>query len=83
LNVKPRMFDLGWVEFLVFVAIVGPIPFKFKAFKKMGKNGWLSLLLLIPILNLFVLWNVAHGVWGNADAETGYLRNKNNIDSGL
>ena len=38
----------------------------------MGKNGWLSLILLIPVINLFYLWRVVHGVWENAD-ESGKL----------
>ena len=77
------MFDIGWVEFLLLTAVVAPIPFKFIAFKKMGKNRWLSLLLLIPLVNLFVIWNVAHDTWDNADGITGDLRRKGKDESKL
>lgn len=41
----------------------------------MGRNGWASLLLLIPVVNVFIISEVAEGHWKNADAE-GNLKRK-------
>ena len=50
---------------LVFVFIMLPvvvIPY-WKIFSKAGFSGWLSLLILLPLINLIVLYIVAFSEW--------------------
>jgi len=63
---------------LIFIAVfIYGIYCKYVAFKKMGKNGWVSLLLIVPFVNIVYIWIVAHGHWENADAN-GYLHRVSN-----
>lgn len=46
----------------VVVTVVGLIPY-WKIFSKAGFSGWMSLLMLVPLLNLVVLYLVAFSDW--------------------
>jgi hypothetical protein len=50
-----------WLWMLVWVAVILP-PF-WKIFGKAGFSPWLSLLVLIPVVNLVVLYIVAFSRW--------------------
>ena len=67
--------NLGSPGFLILLLLCISIPCKCIAFKKMGRNGWASLLLLIPVVNVFIISEVAEGHWKNADEE-GNLKRK-------
>lgn len=59
------MFGIGfweWILFLVLAILFWIIPF-WKIFKKIGYPPALSLIMLIPILNIAVLWYLAVGNW--------------------
>ncbi len=42
--------------------VVGILPY-WKIFSKAGFSGWMSLLMLVPLLNLVVLYIVAFSQW--------------------
>jgi len=54
------MFDTGLVELIVLVllGIIFVIPY-WKIFSKAGFSGWLSLLILVPIVNIIVIFYLA------------------------
>ena len=58
------MFGLGFQELLL-LAIIGLVvvlPF-WKIFSKAGFSGWLSLVMVIPLLNLVMLFYLAFARW--------------------
>ena len=65
--------NIGLPGLILIAVLIYGLYCKYVAFRKMGKNGWASLILLVPIVNLFYIWKVAHGHWENADAN-GYLQ---------
>ena len=71
-------FGGHWLFMLLWIAIILP-PF-WQIFSKAGFSGWLSLLLLIPLVNLVVLYIVAFSQWpalkGTASSEGGQARNE-------
>lgn len=57
------MYGFGMPEFLV-VAIIGLGIFPFwKIFSKAGFSPWLSLTILVPLLNIGVLYYLAFAEW--------------------
>lgn len=55
-------FGFGhWLFMALWIAIILP-PF-WKIFMKAGFSGWLSLLMLVPLVNLVVLYVVAFSEW--------------------
>lgn len=50
-----------WLVMLLWIAIVLP-PF-WRIFTKAGFSGWLSLLMLVPLVNLAVLYVIAFIEW--------------------
>lgn len=48
--------------FMLIVAILVVLPF-WKIFSRAGFSGWLSLLMLVPMINLIVLYVVAFAPW--------------------
>ncbi|NYT62795.1 hypothetical protein H0A66_10765 [Alcaligenaceae bacterium] len=56
-------FGLHWLVMLLVAALILP-PF-WKIFSKAGFSGWLSLLMLIPMLNLIVLYVIAFSDWSS------------------
>ena len=54
---------LPFVFVIVLIAVVvGILPY-WKIFSKAGFSGWMSLLMLVPLLNLVVLYIVAFSQW--------------------
>ena len=51
----------GLMVFVVIVHIV-PIPY-WRIFSKAGFSGWLSLLMIVPLVNLIILYIVAFSDW--------------------
>ncbi len=58
------MFGLGLQELLllVIIGLLVILPY-WKIFSKAGFSGWLSLTLLVPILNLIMLFYPAFAEW--------------------
>lgn len=54
-------FGAHWLTMLLWVVVI-VLPF-WKIFSKAGFSGWLSLLLLLPLVNLVVLYVVAFVRW--------------------
>lgn len=54
-------FGGPWLALLLWVIIIVP-PF-WKIFSKTGYSGWLSLLMLVPLVNLIVLYVIAFSDW--------------------
>ncbi len=50
-----------WLWMLAWIALILP-PF-WKIFAKTGFSPWLSLLILVPVVNLVVLYGVAFSRW--------------------
>ncbi|MCK9516119.1 MAG: hypothetical protein M0Q87_08785 [Ottowia sp.] len=50
----------GW--FMLLIAVVVVLPF-WKIFSKAGFPGWLSLLMLVPLVNLITLYVIAFSRW--------------------
>lgn len=63
MHMNGMMWGFGgpWLGILVWVVIILP-PF-WQIFSKAGFSGWLSLLMLIPLVNLIVLYVVAFSDW--------------------
>lgn len=62
------MYNMGLSGFfmiVVYVAIV-VIPF-FQLWKRTGHNGWISLLMLVPFVNLVMLYVLAFKRWPAVD----------------
>ena len=57
----------GILMMVVYAAVV-VIPF-FQLWKRTGHNGWISLLMLIPIVNLVMLYVLAFKRWPSVDQE--------------
>jgi hypothetical protein len=53
-----------WIIFLVMIALV-LIPAA-KILSKAGFSGWLSILLLVPLVNLICVWIFAFSKWSNS-----------------
>lgn len=51
----------GLFMFIVYVAII-IVPF-YQLWKRTGHNGWISLLMLIPLVNLIMLYVLAFKEW--------------------
>jgi hypothetical protein len=49
---------------LLFWIIIVVIPF-WKIFTKAGKSGWLSILMLVPLINLVILYYLAFSKWSS------------------
>ncbi|WP_111748502.1 DUF805 domain-containing protein [Salinisphaera orenii] len=62
-------FGGHWLFALLWVVILLP-PF-WKVFTKAGFSGWLSLLILVPMVNLIVLYVVAFTDWPALGGDTG------------
>jgi len=59
------MHELGlweWISFFILTLLFWVIPF-WKIFKRLGYPPILSLVMLIPILNIGALWFLAVGNW--------------------
>ena len=61
------MFSIGPNELLfiflsILLAIIYAIPW-FRIFKRTGKPTWLALLMIIPIVNLVILYWFAYTEW--------------------
>jgi uncharacterized membrane protein YhaH (DUF805 family) len=54
---------LAMLPYVVFALWVS-----FRVFRKAGRNGWLSLLLLVPVVNIVVVWVFAFMRWPALDA---------------
>jgi hypothetical protein len=50
------------VWFVLIFAVIGLVPY-WKIFSKAGFSGWLSILMLVPLVNLVVLYLVAFSNW--------------------
>lgn len=61
-NAYSPMIVLLFFWFVVILMIVGIVPY-WKIFSKAGFSGWMSLLMLVPLLNLVVLYLVAFSNW--------------------
>lgn len=48
--------------FAIVMVAVGIVPY-WKIFSKAGFSGWMSLLMLVPLVNLVVLYLVAFSQW--------------------
>lgn len=46
----------------IVMVVVGIVPY-WKIFSKAGFSGWMSLLMLVPLVNLLVLYLVAFSQW--------------------
>lgn len=51
----------GLLMLLVYIAIL-VVPF-FQLWKRTGHNGWIALLMLIPVVNLIMLYVLAFKQW--------------------
>lgn len=60
-NTFMHMGGTGSLMFLLMIALV-IIPF-WRIFTKAGYSGWLSLLMVIPLVNLFALYFLAFSDW--------------------
>ena len=69
--------NIGLPGLILLASYIFVIYCKYVAFKKMGRNGWESLLLLIPVVNIAFIWGVAHGYWPNADGDGNLIRVRN------
>ncbi len=47
---------------LVITAVIVVVPF-FQLWKRTGHNGWISLLMLLPIVNIVMLYVLAFKDW--------------------
>ena len=56
------MFGIGAPEAVILLGLVVVIPF-WKIFSKAGFSGWLSLTLVVPFLNIIVLFYLAFAEW--------------------
>lgn len=58
------MFGIGITELVIILipAVLVIIPF-WRIFTKIGFSGWLSLTLLIPLVNVIVLYYLAFAAW--------------------
>jgi hypothetical protein len=60
---QPAMqFGAGQLIFLLIWIVVIIVPF-WKIFSKAGFSGWLSLLMLLPLVNLIMLYFLAFARW--------------------
>lgn len=48
--------------FVLMMVVIGILPY-WKIFSKAGFSGWISLLMLLPLVNLVVLYVVAFSNW--------------------
>lgn len=56
-----ELYFAHWLWMLVWIAVILP-PF-WKIFAKAGFSPWLALLVLVPLVNLIVLYVVAFSRW--------------------
>ncbi|OGP50377.1 MAG: hypothetical protein A2Y79_11690 [Deltaproteobacteria bacterium RBG_13_43_22] len=56
------MFGMGAKEAGILLGLVAVIPF-WKIFSKAGFSGWLSLTLVVPFLNIIVLFYLGFAEW--------------------
>ena len=58
------MFGIGMPELIIiaFIAIVIVLPY-WKIFSKAGFSGWLSITMIIPLLNIVMLFYLAFAEW--------------------
>jgi hypothetical protein len=52
----------GWGPSWIIFAVIGVIPF-WRICKRVGHSPWLSLLIVIPIVNLIFIYWLAFGEW--------------------
>ena len=52
--------------FVIIVLAITVIPF-FRIFQRTGRSGWWALLMVIPLINLVVLWIIAFARWPAVD----------------
>ncbi len=60
----------GLLFLFVFLPLM-VIPY-WRIFSKAGFSGWLALLILVPLVNLIVLYYVAFSKWKTTDKMCGY-----------
>ena len=56
------MFGIGWWALMALAAMVVVLPFWF-IFSKAGYSKWLSLLMMLPLVNVFLLYFLAFAAW--------------------
>jgi uncharacterized membrane protein YraQ (UPF0718 family) len=54
------------VVFCIVVAAIAVIPF-FQIFRRTGHSGWWAFLILVPIVNIVVIWIIAFARWPAVD----------------
>jgi hypothetical protein len=54
--------SFGHIIILLLIAVILIVPIS-KILQRAGWNSWLSLLWLIPIVNIAMLWVFAYGPW--------------------
>jgi len=57
----------GILMFIIYAAVV-VVPF-FQLWKRTGHNGWISLLMLVPLVNLVMLYVLAFKSWPAVDQQ--------------
>lgn len=63
-NIPAQGTEMGSVDVitLLLAAIIMIIPF-WRIFSKAGYSGWLSILMVIPIINIILLYYLAFAKW--------------------
>jgi hypothetical protein len=65
------LFSPAFLILVLFCVIIAIVPYWF-IFKKAGFSPWLSLLTIVPFLNLLVLYIVAFTQWKVVPAASGH-----------
>jgi len=66
----PEIDDLGALLILLIMFAIVVVPFV-RIFQKAGRTGWWAVLMLIPLVNLIVLWIFAFSRWPALETSTG------------
>ena len=68
------MFGIGIPEiiiiFIILTIVIFPVILVSRILNKAGFSGWLSLISLVPVINLIFLWVFAFIDWPNIDQRT-------------
>jgi len=60
-------FGYGGIWMVLIYAVVVVVPF-FKLWQRTGHNGWISLLMFVPLVNVVMLYYLAFKAWPAVDA---------------